>query len=775
MQPFATLKYLALFPTLELACALIISAPSQVKSPGFVSIGSISENTDPVATRFPFPFFSLVDTLNASQPTMDLGVRNSTTKLLPVPFVPEGPGWAIQARADNASFDKVFGTSNHFAIVRSQPGSPDKFHDDWAAASGTFGTRTCALTGTVDENLGGLPVNKSALENAPGGVQGKPVKSKHHGGWQSGQKIDRRGPRTVIALTQTTALPKIHHDLQRGGHGSPSPSTMTLSPGIRFLWRPLSISLLLLAAGYAANIPPHLGLVYTAVGVPSFAVLWISAARILQHSPRESTRGRWPGNLDIVTDLRRAWNVSYPLEVLRELILASHANTLNLRIGWDDYILTTEPDYIKIILATDFSNYVKGDALRECMGSVLGTGVFNSDGEMWKFHRAATRPFFNRDRISDFEIFAHHADRAIERMKERMRAGYAVDFQDLAGRFTMDAATAFLFGSCVDSLAAPLPYPASGPSPFSAPASPAHSDVFTAAGDATRAPMRVVDAYLEPIIAATVRKGAAGKEKDAAPETLLDELLNLISDPKVLKDEMLNILLAGRDTTMSVLTTVVYFLSVYPAVCTRLARRDPCSAWAARGIPLTRTSARMKYLRAVINETMRLYPPVPSNLRENCPRNDLALAKPRPAAIIHSRRYQDLLLRLPNASAHGSLGAPPPRTSTPTASSTRASRTHVLVNPFCFLPFNAGPRVCLGQQFAYNEISFMLIRLLQSFAGTALDPEACPPHARVPPEWRHGHGRMSVERFRPRLHLTLSSEGGLWVKMTESVDGEVEV
>ncbi|KAJ6489423.1 cytochrome P450 monooxygenase pc-1 [Mycena vulgaris] len=589
---------------------------------------------------------------------------------------------------------------------------------------------------------------------------------------------------------------------------------MSLSPGIRFLWRPLSISLLFLATGYAANIPPYLGLLYTAVGVPLFAVLWISAARILQHIRARAAgarlvptaRGRWPGNLDIVTDLRRAWNVSYPLEVLRELILTSHANTLNLRIGWDDYILTTEPEYIKIILATDFSNYVKGDALRECMGSVLGTGVFNSDGEMWKFHRAATRPFFNRDRISDFEIFAHHADRAIERMKERMRAGYAVDFQDLAGRFTMDAATAFLFGSCVDSLAAPLPYPASGPSPFSAPASPAHSDVFTAAysnaithissrsrfgwiwpllelsGDATRAPMRVVDAYLEPIIAAAVRKGAAGKEKDAAPETLLDELLNLISDPKVLKDEMLNILLAGRDTTMSVLTTVVYFLSVYPAVCTRLRAEILARVGGARH-PTYEDIREMKYLRAVINETMRLYPPVPSNLRENVRATTWPSPDPvQPPLYIPAGTkisYSVFLMH-----RRTDLWGPTAEDFDPDRFLDARLKAHVLVNPFCFLPFNAGPRVCLGQQFAYNEISFMLIRLLQSFAGTALDPEACPPHARVPPEWRHGHGRMAVERFRPRLHLSAplfflpfnaQADGGLWVKMTESVDGEVEV
>lgn len=59
-------------------------------------------------------------------------------------------------------------------------------------------------------------------------------------------------------------------------------------------------------------------------------------------------------------------------------------------------------------------------------------------------------------------------------------------------------------------------------------------------------------------------------------------------------------------------------------------------------------------------------------------------------------------------------------------------------------------------QFAYNEVSFMLIRLLQSFTSTALATDAFPPHARVPFEWREGHGRMAVEQFRPRLHLSAS-------------------
>ncbi|KAF8217518.1 cytochrome P450 monooxygenase pc-1 [Mycena galopus ATCC 62051] len=580
-----------------------------------------------------------------------------------------------------------------------------------------------------------------------------------------------------------------------------------ISPGIRLLSRPIGFLLLLVLAGYAVNVPLHLVLLYIVGGVPVLTAALISFRRVSQHIKSRAAgarlvpivRGRWLGNLDILADLRREWNVSYPFQVLHEALATLNTNVMNLRIGWGDYIFTTEPEHIKIILATDFANYVKGDSMRDCFGSVLGTGVFNSDGEMWKFHRGATRPFFNRDRISDFEIFAHHADHAIERMKERMRAGYAVDFQDLAARFTMDSATSFLFGSCVDSLAAPLPYPSTTLTPFQpAPASPDSADVFTKAystaitnissrsrfgwiwplfeitGDATHEQMRVVDAYLEPIIAAAVaRKSALAVEgaPKADPETLLDELLNLTSDPKVLKDEMLNILLAGRDTTMTVLTFVVYFLSMYPTVFERL-RAEIVERVGCERRPTYEDIREMKYLRAVINETMRLYPPVPSNLRESVNATTWPSADPtQPPLYIPAGTKVSYSVFLMHRRTD--LWGPTADEFDPDRFLDARLRKYVVANPYCFLPFNAGPRVCLGQQFAYNEVSFMLIRLLQSFSGTALDPDACPPHARVPPEWRNGPGRMAVERFRPRLHLTLSSEGGLWVKMTERKDDEV--
>ena len=70
-----------------------------------------------------------------------------------------------------------------------------------------------------------------------------------------------------------------------------------------------------------------------------------------------------------------------------------------------------------------------------------------------------TRPFFSRDRIGDFELFDRHADKAIAKMKARLKEGVAVDIQDLASRLTMDTATEFLFGQDLRTLSGDLPYP----------------------------------------------------------------------------------------------------------------------------------------------------------------------------------------------------------------------------------------------------------------------------------------------------------------------------
>ncbi|KAJ7644067.1 cytochrome P450 [Roridomyces roridus] len=561
-------------------------------------------------------------------------------------------------------------------------------------------------------------------------------------------------------------------------------------------------------ATYGILIPTWLLVVGSVIGIPLGAALRISlrylkdsrdaAAMGARLAPTSHT-GKLPGNLDLLYRMQAIWKFGYPGDGLSD-VLAAEGPVVNVRPLWEDIILTTCPEHIKLILSTDFNNYVKGERFRHGMSSVLGTGVFNSDGDMWKFHRSMTRPFFNRDRVSHFETFDRHADILIGLLRTRMKTGHAIDFQDLIGRFTMDSATEFLFGTSLKSLHASLPFPHNAFATTEADSANARiATAFSAAFnesmlhicnrarigwawpftefwyDRTIDPMQTVSSYIDPIIHEAVEKKKLAdslgqvREKDengiTEGATLLDELLNMTSDPKVLKDEALNILLAGKDTTQWTVTVIVYFLAMYPKVTVRL-REEILKHVGPSRRPTYDDIREMKLLRAVINEAMRLYPSVPFNVRECIESTTWPSPDPseKPIYIPAGTQvpYSVLLMH-----RRKDLWGPDAEIFDPDRWLDHRVKL-VVNNSFQFLPFNAGPRICLGQQFAYNEMSFILIRLLQSFSSFTLDTEAFPPEARPPPEWKEFEGRKGEDQFRPKMHLTMYSEGGMWLKMTEA-------
>jgi len=452
-----------------------------------------------------------------------------------------------------------------------------------------------------------------------------------------------------------------------------------------------------------------------------------------------------------------------------------------------------------MILASDFSKFEKGQTFRERFFSVLGSGVFNSDGEMWKFHRAMTRPFFSRDRISHFNLFDRHTEESLQQMKSRLREGHAIDFQDLVARFTLDSASEFLFGHCVNSLLAGLPYAHNVVNPNRSSGlnkSDAFAHAFADAQNAIAARavvgdvwplfeiftdksesgMKVVDAYLQPILQEALRKAKdapESEEKDniGEDETLLDHLVKYTSDPVVLRDETLNILIAGRDTTAGTLTFAAYLLAMHPDVLARL-RKEILTHVGPKRQPTYEDIKEMKFLRAVINETLRLFPSVPFN--ERTAMKDTTFPSPypngKPFYIPKGRQcvYSVFIMH-----RRKDLWGPDAEEFDPDRFLDERLHKYLTPKPFIFLPFNAGPRICLGQQFAYNEMSFFLIRLLQNIDSITLAPEAQPPDSRIPEGWRRGKGRQAVEQVRAKAHLTMYAAGGLWVKMTEATGTNV--
>ncbi|KAI6035665.1 cytochrome P450 [Pisolithus orientalis] len=509
----------------------------------------------------------------------------------------------------------------------------------------------------------------------------------------------------------------------------------------------------------------------------------------------------WPGGLDIILSITQDFrdaHIGSPFDRYCE----EYGPVVNVRIMFEDQILTTEPEHIKAVLSTQFNSFEKGPVLWDQLSALLGTGVFNSDGETWKFHRSMTRPFFSKDRISHFDIIEKHAEDALNQAKARLQEGYPVNFQDMVCRFTLDSATEFLLGKCVRSLSAGLVYPKNSLRGQDEDYKNHPSNVFARAflnaqtnaafrsrlgsfwrlaefwGDCIKKEMEVCHKFIDPILKEALatrrsmneRKQSTGqartKEKGVLEDTLLGHLINCTDDPTVIRDEIVNILIAARDTTASTLTFLVYMLSQHPVVLKRL-RAEVVSTVGSCRKPTNDDVRDMKYMRAVINETLRLYPPVPFNVRTSVGAVTLPGANGGPPIYVPPKTrtpYSVLFMH-----RRKDLWGPDAEVFDPDRFLDERLK-YLTSNPFIFLPFNAGPRICLGQQFAYNEMSFFLVCLLQRFSSITLAEDV---QTRPSAGWTEGTGRHSQEKVVIKHHLTLYVEEGLWVRMEEAGDADI--
>ncbi|KAF8340618.1 uncharacterized protein EI90DRAFT_2906526 [Cantharellus anzutake] len=499
-------------------------------------------------------------------------------------------------------------------------------------------------------------------------------------------------------------------------------------------------------------------------------------------------KGRLPGNIDIIFRSLRCAREGYPLSDDEERFEELNADTINLRLLWSDIILTREPQIVQSILATNFIDFEKGLCSKfGFLFGLFGDGIFNNDGEDWKAHRALTRPFFARERVRDYDLFSKYSNIAISLIQHRSLQNESLDVQDLFGRLTLDAAGEFLFGTTdLQTLSLPLPPSAKrsklgpkGTQPDDTVAVGTYSGfvrafeqiqvsiihrfrvgplwpLFEWFKDSTQEHNEAIDAWIAPLITQALenKKMRAGKGLTLEEGSLTDHLAESTTDVKLIRDELMNILLAARDTTASLLTFMCYFLAIYPEVLKKL--REEILTSLPKESPSYEDMRNLKYLRACLNETLRLFPPVPYNARASVKATTLPRASPleRPFYMPGphaSISYPTLLMhRRKDLWGEDADDFLPERW-------LDAKRLRELtMDPFRFLPFNAGPRICLGQNFAYNEASFVMVKLLQNFDTFELRQKQDAPEGALPPEfWKNLSGRAACEQVWPQNAITL--------------------
>jgi len=208
------------------------------------------------------------------------------------------------------------------------------------------------------------------------------------------------------------------------------------------------------------------------------------------------------------------------------------------------------------------------------------------------------------------------------------------------------------------------------------------------------------------------------KTKSDQGYTFLHELARFTKDRKILRDQLVAVLLAGRDTTAGTLSFALYELARLPDVVRKLRQEIAQVVGLDTGhTPTYEHLKAMKYLQNIINETLRLYPAVPFNVRlalqdTTLPRGGgpdgslpVAVLKDTPVA------YSTLVMqRRPELYADSTArGLADPGVFCPERWQSWQPK------PWYYIPFNGGPRICIGQQFALTELQYVLVRLFQRF------------------------------------------------------------
>ncbi|KAJ7310067.1 hypothetical protein DFH08DRAFT_823103 [Mycena albidolilacea] len=146
-------------------------------------------------------------------------------------------------------------------------------------------------------------------------------------------------------------------------------------------------------------------------------------------------------------------------QIFADLLREHNTTTVNTRLFWDDQIITMDERVTKFVSSTGFSHFEKSILWHERIDKLLGTGIFDAEGDLWKTGRATARPFFAKERISDFEIFERTSATTLNLIVSRSHECLPINIQDLVARFTLDSASEFLFGVELGTLSRPLTIP----------------------------------------------------------------------------------------------------------------------------------------------------------------------------------------------------------------------------------------------------------------------------------------------------------------------------
>ncbi|KAF8028234.1 hypothetical protein BT93_E0979 [Corymbia citriodora subsp. variegata] len=413
--------------------------------------------------------------------------------------------------------------------------------------------------------------------------------------------------------------------------------------------------------------------------------------------------------------------------------VARRSPTFRLLVPHQSEIYTVDPRNVEHILKTNFDKYTKGENNIDIIKDLFGEGIFGVDGEKWKKQRKVASFEFAARVLRDFSccVFRKNAAKLVKVVEELTAASEGFDMQDILMRCTLDSIFKLGFGVELNCLEGSSKEGRTFMKAFDE----ANALTYWRYIDPTwelkrflnigseaclRKNIKLIDNFMHQLIRTKRNQLVAQRERTDKEDILSRFLLECKKDPenmndKYLRDIILNFMIAGKDTSANTLSWFFYMLCKHPLVQQKIVDeiKDVIGDQVTEANPdcfverITDPALdQMHYLHATLTETLRLYPAVPLDGR--CAETDDVLPDG-----FHVKKGDNInYLAYSMGRMHSIWGED--------AEDFKPERwlkdgIFQKESPFKFVAFHAGPRICLGKDFAYRQMKIVSIALLHFF------------------------------------------------------------
>jgi cytochrome P450 len=398
-------------------------------------------------------------------------------------------------------------------------------------------------------------------------------------------------------------------------------------------------------------------------------------------------------------------------------------------------VLVTNPSGVQHILQTNHRNYWKGAVFGK-LKRIAGEGLVFSDGELWRRQRRLIQPAFHRQRIEALAgMMTERTLAMLDGWQDRAAAAEPFDVAAEMSRLTLDIVGRALFGTDLGpdeeefraAVAGGLAYANHVLNHFLTPP----LFVPTAANRRGRRAIRSLDRIVWGIIERHRREGADGGDLLGMLIAARDGDTNQAMDDHQLRDEAVTFLVAGHETTAVALAWTWHLLAAHEEARRRL-EREIDEVLEGRP-PVLSDLAELRYARMVLEESMRLYPPVWAVSRQSLAEDEVCGFRLPARTVVTLSPY---------VTHRNPVFWDDPERFEPERFSTERSAERP---EYAYFPFGGGPRGCVGNQFAMMEAQLVLATVAQRFRLRAVPGHVVEPDPILTLRPRSGI-RVTLER-----------------------------